>query len=416
MADRPLPLDIIMVPDVAHHSIHYVWDSAGIAIVLSDIHENGAGLSAVARAECPAGESVKSGVNVKLGSMGDRAQLSKALHSLPLDFKPWEQLVEYVCSETIKQFKDIKDTEAASVPEAFDPDTILGMDISETPWLVKDLLVEAGVTILASLPKKGKTIIALNLIKAAQESGQLFERDVPHVQILSLSLEDSFARLKRRMQTIGISGNSVRFVVSCDLTQGLDPLRRLVDTYKPRIVIIDTMLAALRIKDENSAELGLAMDLLAKLAREYNISILVLHHHGKSKRDDPILDLRGHSSLSGAVDVILGLYPEETPGQFKLKSASRDGEAIDIDVSFDSNALKWEIDRNFHEVQALEGDFAMLALLREMGKVSLDAICQANEKSRTANKRVIDRLIDQDLVDKEVTKVGYQTVYVFYAK
>jgi predicted HTH transcriptional regulator len=112
----------------------------------------------------------------------------------------------------------------------------------------------------------------------------------------------------------------------------------------------------------------------------------------------------------------LGLYPEESPGQFKLKSASRDGEAIDLDVSFDSNSLKWEIDRNYQEVQALETDFAMLALLREMGKVSIDAICQANEKSRTANKRAIDRLIEQDLVSKEVTKVGYQTVYVFYAK
>jgi hypothetical protein len=411
--DKQKILDILMVSDVDNHSIHYVWDEAGIAIVLSAIHENSAGLMAVASAECPIGTSVKSGVNVRLGSMGDRSQLSRVLHSLPLDFRPWDDFVEYVCSETIRQYLSIKKAEALSVPTAFAPDAILAMDISETPWLVKDLLIDSGITILASLPKKGKTIIALNLIKAAQDGTQLFERDVPNVPILSLSLEDSLARLKRRMQIIGITGSSSHFVIACDLTQGFDPLRRLMEAYRPRIIVIDTMLAALRIKDENSAELGLAMDLLAKLSREYNISILVLHHHGKSKRDDPILDLRGHSSLSGAVDVILGLYPEETPGQFKLKSASRDGEAIDLDVSFDGNALKWDIDQNFNEVQKIESAGAMLDLLREMGKVSIEAICQANGKSRPVNDKVLKRLLDSGDVTREVSKVGYQTVYVY---
>lgn len=409
----PKNLNIIRTPNPEAHSINYVWDESNIAIVLSNFEKNHSGLVADFSAECPIGIDIKSGIHLGLEKLNDRRSIVQALHALPTDYKEWDRFIEYAFSDAIHAYKDAITQEANELPEAMCPDDILALDIPETPWLVKDLLVNSGVTILASLPKKGKTVVALNIVKAAQDSIQFLERAVPNVPILFLALEDPWARLKRRMQTVGIHGKQSIFVISCDLTKGLDPLKRLDEIYHPRIIFIDTLLAALKIKDENSPELGIAVQGLSEFAHERDRSIFVLHHHGKTKRDDPVLDLRGHTSLSAAVDVILGLYQEETPGQFKLKSASRDGEALDLDVSYDGNTLKWDIDRNYNEVQALEKDFSMLALLREMGKVSLDAICQANDKSRTANKRVLDRLESQGQVAREVTKVGYQTVYVY---
>jgi len=414
LAVKPLnKLGILRVPNPDTHSVNYIWEEANITVSLSNFEKNHAGLMADFTAECPIGTDVKSGIRLCLEKLNDRRSITQALQALPTDFKEWDKLIEFAFSDAIHAYKEAKQDEANVLPEAMCPDDILALDIPETPWLVKDLLVSSGVTILASLPKKGKTVVALNIVKAAQDSIQFFERDVPNVPILFLALEDPWARLKRRMQTVGIHGKQSIFVITCDLTKGLDPLIRLDDKYQPRIIFIDTLLAALKIKDENSPDLGIAVQGLSEFAHERERSIFILHHHGKTKRDDPVLDLRGHTSLSGAVDVILGLYPEDSPGQFKLKSASRDGEPLDLDVAYDGNVLKWEIDRNYNEVQALEKDFAMMDLLREMGKVSLDAICSANDKSRTANKRVIDRLIDQGQITKEVTKVGYQTVYVY---
>jgi hypothetical protein len=99
-----------------------------------------------------------------------------------------------------------------------------------------------------------------------------------------------------------------------------------------------------------------------------------------------------------------------------LKSASRDGEPLDLDVAYDGETLHWHIDTSFNEIQVIENDAEMLKLLGDLGKVSIEAICQANGKSRAANDKVLKRLMDAGEVERTPQKVGYQTLYTYGLK
>jgi hypothetical protein len=413
MTAQRKPPNILVVPKPDEGRVDYVWDESGITISLSQIQENHAGLVAFFSAECPIGTEVLSALQVHPERLSDRRQVTSELLKLPLPYKEWAPLVEYAFAHCIRTWQDIKRQQADEIPEALFPDDILALPTPEPTWLVPDIMVAVGVSILASLPKKGKTVFAMNMVRAGQDNVKFLDRDVPDVPFLFLALEDPWRRLKHRMGVIGIKGRRSPFVTQCDLTKGLEPLAKLVDKYQPRAVVLDTLLAGLRVKDENSPELGITVQGLSDFAKERTLSFLILHHHGKTRRDDPVADLRGHTSLSGAVDVILGLYAEETAGQFKLKSASRDGEPLDLDLAYDGNSLSWRIDTNYSELQKIENISAMIELLRELGPVPADTIGNANGKSRTANDKVLKRLMESGDVIREPQKVGYQTTYVY---
>lgn len=406
--------DVDRIVNKEEKYIDYLWPESNIAVHISNIGQNHSGLEADFAAEYPIGTEIKSGIRLYMEKLGDRRNIIRALHEIPIEFKEWDKLIEYAFSDVVKTYKELTKRIDDEIPEALTADDILALDTPQTPWIIQDILVDEGITILASLPKKGKTVIALNMVKAAQTGTKFLNRVIPNVPILYLALEDTKPRLKTRLSTIGISGKQITFILNCDITQGLAPLKKLIELYHPKIVVIDTLLAALHLKEENSAELGIAAQSLHDLAREMKVSMLILHHHGKSRRDDPMLDLRGHSSLSGAVDVIMGLYAEEQPGQFKLKSASRDGESLDLDLVYNGNKLEWAISEDYQENVEAETDLAMVELLQELGESSIEAIGLANGKSRPANDKVLKRLMSKGTVQRKAQRVGYQTMFVYY--
>lgn len=405
--------DVLRIIRAEDKAIDYLWEESDIAVKLSNVKENHRGLEADFQAECPIGYEVQSGIRLYIESLRDRQSIIKALHGLPLDYKEWDKLIEYAFSDVVRSYKKLKDESTNEVPAALTADDILALDTPPTPWLIKDFIVDEGITILASLPKKGKTVLALNMVKAGQSGEKFLQRQVPYLPVLVLALEDTPQRLKTRLSKIGLTGKATTFILECNLTNGFEPLRKLIEVYKPKIIIMDTLLAALQTKDENTTELGIAIQNLHNIAREMHVAFFILHHHGKTKRDDPILDLRGHSSLSGAVDIIMGLYADEAPAHFKLKSASRDGEPLDLDLKYDGGNLKWGIDEQYNENQKAESEVEMINLLSDLGKVSIEAICQANGMTRQRNDNVLKRMLNKGTVKRTPSKVGYQTLYVY---
>lgn len=417
----PLTLTIADVDRVVNSEkkyIDYLWPESNIAVHLANIRQNHQGIQADFAAEYPIGNEIKSGINLYLEKLRDRQSIIHELHGMPIEFKEWEKLVEYAFADVVRTYKQLQDDEANQIPDALTPDDLLGLNIPETVWIAQDIIVESGITICAGLPKIGKSVLTLNLCKAIVNGEKFLGKLCKPTNILYLALEDTPSRLKTRLAKIKLTGRNINFLLNFpDLRQGLQPLNNAIERYQPKLIVIDTLLSGLNIKDENSPEVGIAMNGIHQIAVDRKVSFFIVHHHGKTKRDDPVLDLRGHTSLSGAVDIIIGLYKGETSSDYQLKSASRDGDPLDLNVDFDREGLSWSEDKDYKERQKVETEIGLFNTLRQVGtRASLDLISQTNGKDKSTNWKQLERMVADGHVVKDIDKSWHPEKVVYSLK
>jgi hypothetical protein len=111
----------------------------------------------------------------------------------------------------------------------------------------------------------------------------------------------------------------------CDLNTSegyhkvLESVRKLPET--PRLIVIDTLHRFLK-GDENSSEIAKTMiDACGLLMREFNTSVLLVHHTGKDENSQK--DGRGSSAYRGALEIAISVVPatESTPIQIIQRKA-----------------------------------------------------------------------------------------------
>ena len=79
---------------------------------------------------------------------------------------------------------------------------------------------------------------------------------------------------------------------------------------EPKLVVIDVLA---KVRDPRRKDQGLydfdyaAMEELKKIADEYGIAIVVIHHLRKMDADDPLDQVSGTTGLSGSADTVLVL-------------------------------------------------------------------------------------------------------------
>jgi hypothetical protein len=325
----------------------------------------------------------------------------------------WDEVIDSI----VLILDELENKALKTLPTALSISDILDCTDPDTTWDCKDIVSRQGLVVLGGRPKIGKTIFALRLSKALARGEDFLKRPCETRRVLILALEDTKNRLRTRLRAIGIEKeDTIKFFIEFPcLRDNLEPLKQAIKDYQAEVVVIDTVMKAFGIAKENEAEFGIAVETLHSVSLELGVSFVLLHHHKKLSGDDPLLDLRGHSSFGATVDVALGLYKTETPGNFKLKSVSRDGEALDLDIAFNSEGMDWDIDASFQDTQKETNNIEMMELLYETGEATMDEICKANDKSRQANSSVLDRLIAEGWVNREMTQIGYQKAYKYRA-
>lgn len=102
-------------------------------------------------------------------------------------------------------------------------------------------------------------------------------------------------------------------------SDGLARLRAEIEAFRPDVVICDTLSRVAAGVDENTSEgMGMMIDLLDGIKRDYDVAAIYVHHLGKSG------SYRGHSSLYAACDCIANLERERETNrltiEFELKS------------------------------------------------------------------------------------------------
>lgn len=99
--------------------------------------------------------------------------------------------------------------------------------------------------------------------------------------------------------------------------------------YKPGWIIIDTLLRAAGVKDENSSEMDAVMSNLHKFAEDLKAAMTVISHSRKENAGRAGNGLRGHSSIEGGLDSVFYVDREENKDLIQVNNQKARRKPVD---------------------------------------------------------------------------------------
>lgn len=219
-------------------------------------------------------------------------------------------------------------------------------------WIVENL-IPAGLNILASPPKYGKSWAVLDLGLSVTAGGRFLGYQTNPCEVLYLALEDSERRLKSRMVKL-LAGKKApaafHFATAAhDMDNGLfDELEGFLKAHpKTGLVIIDTLQrvrGAVHGKEGAYAADYREVGGLKTFADGHNVAILLVHHLRKMRDDgDPFNMISGTNGIMGAADTTMVLTKEKRDdANATLSVVGRDVESSDTVLRFNKETCRWE--------------------------------------------------------------------------
>lgn len=212
-------------------------------------------------------------------------------------------------------------------------------------------LLCSGAYLFAGAPKVGKSFFMAQLGYHVSGGIPLWDYPVHKGTVLYLALEDSYARLQKRLsQMFGIENvDNLHFATRAKLLSGgLDgQLNRFIREHPDtKLIIIDTLQ---KIREVGGDKYSYAGDYeivtrLKQFADQHNICILLVHHTRKQSADDSFDTISGTNGLLGAADGAFILYKDKrTDNTASLDLVGRDQQDQRLHLSFDRERCVWQL-------------------------------------------------------------------------
>lgn len=224
-------------------------------------------------------------------------------------------------------------------------------DLPPVRWIMQDI-IPAGLTILASPPKFGKSWAAIALCLATAAGDRFLAHRCYRSGALYLALEDGERRLKSRLEKLlngrpappGFDFATMAPTLSTGLIGVLD--RYIAQHPNTGLIIVDTLQKVRDVggsKDiygKDYADVGV----LKKFADTHNIAVVLIHHLRKAGDDsDPFARISGTTGISGAADTMLVLTKEKRGDDTAtLNITGRDVEMQELVLRFNKTTCLWE--------------------------------------------------------------------------
>ena len=231
-----------------------------------------------------------------------------------------------------------------------DAETLLSTPMSKTMFIV-DSLIPQGVNVLSGASKIGKSWLMLWLGLQVSQGLPVWGMKTQQCDVLYLSLEDTHRRIKDRLYNLTDDApRNLHFAVMCGLIgNGLEEqITDFLKEYpKTKLVIIDTLQ---KVRDSNGGTGKTGMygndyddiSSIKRIADEYSIAIILVHHLRKLKDgDDPFNEVSGSTGIIGAADTNFILKRKRTKDTASLLVSGRDVEYQELTLQF--NELVWEL-------------------------------------------------------------------------
>lgn len=214
--------------------------------------------------------------------------------------------------------KDSEREQRGSRPGAFDlrPWTEVSNEVGpEVEWSVDRLLPKGGLSIIGAPPKCGKSTAArcLAAVVAGVGSGAWMGRKVRTGRVVYISLEGPASVVTQHMNQLRPPAERLALATQLQAMPPVEDrvaaLARAVHSYRPELVVIDTLERFLEIEDlTNYAEVSQAFQPVIDLAERERVHCMFVHHTVKAMSGDSRRhgsELLGSQCLIGSVDTVL---------------------------------------------------------------------------------------------------------------
>jgi hypothetical protein len=304
---------------------------------------------------------------------------------------------------------------------------IYDTDFPEPTWVVPGIMSE-GLNIVAGAPKKGKSLLALNLALTIAGGGEALGKKVLPGGVLYLSLEDKHRRVKSRALKMlralpgALAGGARgRLTVATSWPRqdegGLKALELWrVRAEAPTLFIIDTWARwapAYRTSGSTYSQDSEFMAEVQAYANRHRMTAVVIHHTRKAgglkEPEDYVQEVSGTLGLSGVADGILVLMRSRQDDQASLHITGRDVQEQELVLQFAKETLTWTSLGTKEEHTGGRVRSKVIDHLKGFrGKPAFPAdVAESIEEKLDSVKKALSRLY----ADRIVRKVGYAYAY-----
>jgi replicative DNA helicase len=272
-----------------------------------------------------------------------------------------------------------KQKKPVNISEGYSAFQIMDIKFPEPKWAIPGILPQ-GLNILAGKPKRGKSILALNIgIPVANGGKALGNIEVQKGTVIYLALEDTYRRLQDRLEKMlryeGPAPDNFYLYTMPFPRMGEGGKKALTERLQLypdcRLVIIDTLQKFRPISNKSGnayQEDYQAISGLKELSDELNISFLIIHHLRKTESEDRFDDISGTFGISGAADGLLLLIRDAGDFIGELRVTGRDMESNEYAMKFNPDILTWNILGDASELQSTDKKQILFDTIKNHGE------------------------------------------------
>lgn len=223
---------------------------------------------------------------------------------------------------------------------------LLEEPITEADWVIEDLL-SVGAHILAGAPKIGKSWMVLAMGLAVSMGQPFWDYAVCQGAVLYLCLEDTYARVKKRLWKLTDEAND-RFYLANSAATIKDGLAEQIEYFviihpDLELVFIDTFQ---RVRNPTGDSIYAAdygdFSALKAVADKHKLAMMVVHHTRKMANEDIMNTVSGSSGITGSADSVWVLKrASRGVGNATLTVTGRDVEFRELKLAL--RACRWNL-------------------------------------------------------------------------
>lgn len=296
-------------------------------------------------------------------------------------------------------------------------DDIARAAIKQEEWYVDGLVGRGLLTLVAGMPKAGKSTFVFNMA-AAIEAGQEFlgrrtkkRGDVVAIYMSEESSLTIWPKTQGRLKTLGVELHTDSRASGETFIEALARTADNAQEFGAGLIVIDTVSAWQAIEDENAAALVTqALTIIRAMARE---AAVVLIHHARKGGGSHGAEVRGSTAWTASVDVVITVARLD-----EEKDGAKDSEirVVEISSRYDDETGKILIDRGANIIGDLDSGrqelderyYRMLPVYDEQG-VTQSQAAEMMGMSQPTVSRLLQRGVENGRLRME--KVGRAKTY-----
>ena len=286
---------------------------------------------------------------------------------------------------------------------------LMDMEFGELKFCYPEIIPSEGLSLLAALPKTGKSWLALNFAKHMDTNG---------VPVHYLAAEDNERRLKSRVAAVfpdGVHHLTYHAVMSSQhpLPRGSEALQHIEKVARAtgaQCIIVDTVQAILNpsVTNKNYDVTVEEYDALRKLAHKLSIAIIVVHHCKKTTdiSSAPLEKVIGSIGITGTAETILVMEQLTGTQDCKLTVTGKDVEQTEKHLAW--NGHGFDISDDVREAKLGATQKLVLELIREYPRCTQKYIVDTIGKDQGQVAKAINRLTELGLIAKKGVQLSAQ--------